>query len=222
MSGGVGSDVGGYRKPSTVAALRLAAARRPLLATFVGAYLLAFSVAGLSIRAELTLPYLVVVATLLLVVVRLDLRFDLGTALLWALAVWGLVHMAGGIIPLDGDRVLYNARFGPDLFRYDRFVHAFGFGSATLACGKVLRHWLPGGRFDLTPTGIVVLAGMGVGGINEIAEFVATLVLEDTNVGGYDNTSWDLVFDLFGATLAGLWLMRSTRAESRPERSIAQ
>lgn len=199
-------------KLSTVAALRLAAARRPLLAGFVGAYLLAFSVAGVSIRAELTVPYLVVVATLLLVVVRLDLRFDLGTALLWALALWGLVHMAGGIIPLDGDRVLYNARFGPDVFRYDRLVHAFGFGSATLACGKVLRHWLPDGRFDLTPAGIVVLAGMGVGGINEIAEFAATLVLEDTNVGGYDNTGWDLVFDLFGATLAGLWLMRSTRA----------
>ncbi|MGI8686790.1 MAG: hypothetical protein ACR2MO_17150, partial [Acidimicrobiales bacterium] len=78
-------------------------------------------------------------------------------------------------------------------------------------CGKVLRHWLPDGRFDLTPTGIVVLAGMGVGGINEIAEFVATLVLEDTNVGGYDNTGWDLVFDLFGACVAGLWLMRVSR-----------
>ena len=208
----MGSDGSGDEKPSMAAALGAAATKRPWLAAFVGAYLVAFTIAGLSVRAELTIPYLVVVATLLLVVVRLDLRFDLGTSLLWALAVWGLVHMAGGIIPLDGDRVLYNARFGPDLFRYDRFVHAFGFGSATLACGKVLRHWLPGGRFDLTPAGIVVLAGMGVGGINEIAEFIATLVLEDTNVGGYDNTGWDLVFDLLGATIAGLWLMRSTRA----------
>ncbi|MGI8683988.1 MAG: hypothetical protein ACR2MO_02610, partial [Acidimicrobiales bacterium] len=162
-------------KLSAVAALGVAAGKRPLLAAFVAAYLVGFTAVGLAIRAELAVPYLVVVATLLLVVVRLDLRFDLGTGLLWALAVWGLVHMAGGIIPLGGDRVLYNARFGPDLFRYDRFVHAFGFGSATLACGKVLRHWLPDGRFDLTPTGIVVLAGMGVGGINEIAEFVATL-----------------------------------------------
>jgi len=207
---------GGTARLSTVAALRAAAARRPALAAFVFSYLIGFTVAGLAVRAELTVPYLVVVATLLLVVVRLDLRFDLGTVLLWSLAVWGLAHMAGGIVPLDGDRVLYNARFGPDLFRYDRFVHAFGFGSATIACGRVLRHWLPGGRFDLTPAGIVVLAGMGVGGINEIVEFVATLVLEDTNVGGYDNTGWDLVFDLLGATVAGLWLMHSTRAGPGP------
>lgn len=69
-------------------------------------YVIGFTVARLAVRAELTVPYLVVVATPLLVVVRLDLRFDLGTVLLWSLAVWGLAHMAGGIVPLDGDRVL--------------------------------------------------------------------------------------------------------------------
>ena len=193
-----------------VAGLREAIRRRPVLAAFVGTYLAGFTVYGLGARSELTVPYHVLVGTLLLVVVRLDIRFDLGTPLLWALAGWGLVHMAGGIVPLDDDRVLYNARLGIDLIRYDRLVHAFGFGAATFACGKVLRHWLPAGRFDLTPTGLVVLAGMGVGGINEIVEFFATLVLEDTNVGGYDNTGWDLVFDLLGALVAGAWLMRST------------
>lgn len=198
------------------AALGQAVRRRPLLAAFVAAYLTAFTVAGLAVGAELTVPYLLIVGTLLLVVVRLDLRFDLGTALLWALAVWGLAHMAGGIVPLGGERVLYNARFGPDLFRYDRFVHAFGFGSATLACGRVLRHWLPRGRFDLTPAGLVVLAGMGVGAVNEVVEFVTTLVVKDTHVGGYDNTGWDLVSDLLGALVAGAVLHRSSARGDRP------
>ena len=39
----------------------------------------------------------------------------------------------------------------------------------------------------------VWLAGMGVGAFNEVVEFFTTLVLEDTNVGGYQNTGRDLV-----------------------------
>jgi hypothetical protein len=170
------------------------------------AYLAGFTGIGLATGAKLTLPYLVIVAALVVVVARLDARYHLGTAVLWALAIWGCAHMAGGVVHLDRERILYNAVFRPDLFRYDRLVHAFGFGSATVACGRILRHWLPGGRFDTAPLVLVVLAGMGVGGINEVFEFSATLLIEDTNVGGYDNTGWDLVFDLAGAIVAGTWL----------------
>ena len=49
-------------------------------------------------------------------------------------------------------------------------------------------------------------------GVEKPSMVAATLDLEDTNVCGYDNTGWDLVLDLLGATIAGLWLMRSTRA----------
>ncbi len=111
----------------------------------------------------------------------------------------------------EGDRTLYNAILGLDLIRFDRLVHAFGFGLATLVCGKVLHHWLPDQRVTLGPLVITLLAGLGVGALNEIVEFFATLLLPDTNVGGYVNTGWDLVFDLVGGLVATVWLARSAR-----------
>ena len=198
--------------------VRDAVRRRPLLALFVFSYLVAFSIVGAAVGARLTVPYLLVVSVLLVFVVGIDARFDLGGPVLWGLALWGLAHMAGGVVPLGEGRTLYNAVLGIDLIRYDRLVHAFGFGSATLVCGKVLRHWLPDGRMGGVPAVLVVLAGMGVGGINEMLEFLATFVFEETNVGGFDNTGWDLVFDLIGATAAGIWLAKGSAPGRRSRR----
>jgi len=131
---------------------------------------------------------------------------------LWAFSAWGIAHMAGGIVPLDGGRILYNAWLVPHLVRYDQTVHAFGFGYATVACGRVLRCWLPGVPPTPGPAVLAALAGMGVGALNEVVEFLSTLVLADTHVGGYDNTGWDLVFNLLGATVAATWLARSWRS----------
>lgn len=184
----------------------------PRLTVFTVAYLAGFCAFGVGAGSAVALPYGVLIVTAIVVVCRLDLRFDLGTGVLWGLAVWGFGHLAGGVVPLDGKRTLYNAILGVDLLRFDRVVHAFGFGFATLACGKVLRHWLPDGPWRPGPAVMVALAGLGIGAGNEIVEFIATLVLPNTNVGGYVNTGWDLVFDLIGGTAAVLWLSRSTRA----------
>ena len=82
-----------------------------------------------------------------------------GAGVLWGLVGLGLRAHGRGVVPLDGDRTLHNAILGVDLdashgggahlghlIRFDRLVHAFGFGFAfaTLACRKVLRRWLPG------------------------------------------------------------------------------
>ena len=37
-------------------------------------------------------------------------------------------------------------------------------------------------------------------------EFTATLLLPNTNVGGYVNTGWDLVSNLVGAVCAACWI----------------
>ena len=52
--------------------------------------------------------------------------------------------------------------------------------------------------------------------LNEVIEFAATLLVPETNVGGYLNTGWDLVANLFGATVAvtAIWISdRSTPPE---------
>ena len=51
---------------------------------------------------------------------------------------------------------------------------------------------------------ISVAAGMGFGAANEIIEFLATRVLPETNVGGYENTGWDLVSNAVGCLIAAV------------------
>jgi hypothetical protein len=43
-----------------------------------------------------------------------------------------------------------------------------------------------------------------------VVEFAATRLLPETNVGGYDNTGWDLVANLVG-TLAAVAVVRLVR-----------
>jgi len=181
----------------------------PSLAAFTLVYLTGLGSVGMGIGSDLAFPYLVVVGLMTVVVARLQERFGLGAGVLWALSVWGLAHMAGGIVPLSGGRILYNASLVPHLVRYDQAVHAFGFGYSALACGRVLRGWFPVDPVTPGPAVLAALAGMGVGAVNEVVEFLSTLVLAETHVGGFENTGWDLVFNLLGASVAAVWLVRS-------------
>jgi hypothetical protein len=51
---------------------------------------------------------------------------------------------------------------------------------------------------------LCVLGGLGLGALNELIEFLATLAHSGSHVGGYENTGWDLLSNLVGATAAGL------------------
>ena len=108
--------------------------------------------------------------------------------------------MAGGLVPW-GAGVLYNADLAGTVIHYDRVVHAIGFGVATVACWQTLVAINP--SVVMTP-GTAVLAalmGMGVGAANEVVEFAASHLFA-SNVGGYENTGWDLVANLLGCTVA--------------------
>jgi hypothetical protein len=51
---------------------------------------------------------------------------------------------------------------------------------------------------------LCVAAGNGFGAANEVVEFIATLTLPGTNVGGYTNTGWDMVSNLVGTMIAAM------------------
>jgi uncharacterized membrane protein YjdF len=145
-------------------------------------------------------------------------------AVLWSLAIWGCLHMAGGLIPV-GDHVLYNVDLLVPTVHFDRLVHAFGFGAATFACWQAIRAHVPVRPVSGGVAFIVALAGLGLGAVNEVVEFVATHLLDATNVGGYQNTGWDLVYDTFGCAVAGAVVYRRGRLSgswsARPEASAA-
>jgi uncharacterized membrane protein YjdF len=174
------------------------------------------------------LLYIGVVVLMMGVVWVVHGRVALTSGALWCLSIWGLAHMAGGLVvvpeswPVLGtNRVLYSLWLIPDRLKYDHLVHAYGFGVTTWVCWQGLRAALGGRHQRVRPTpGLMLLcaaAGLGFGALNEVIEFAATLLVPETNVGGYLNTGWDLVANLFGATVAVTAIWFSDRSTSPEE-----
>ena len=193
---------------------------------FTVVYVIAAAVMSAALGNREFLFYVGVMVVLLGVMLGLHARFTLPRAVMWALSVWGLLHMAGGLVPapeswpISGDvRVLYSWWIVPGWLKFDHVVHAYGFGVTTWVVWVVLRRIIARlrGR-DVGPTAgllvICVAAAMGFGAVNEIIEFVATRLIPETNVGGYVNTGWDLVANAAGAAISALLI----RALSRPSR----
>lgn len=135
------------------------------------------------------------------------------TRLLWMLSGWGLLHLAGGGIPINKEEVLYHWVLVPLfqletdwILRYDQVVHFYGFMTATFVGGELLIPQLGENYRPKSIAFLCFLVGMGFGALNEVIEFFATVLIAETNVGGYYNTGLDLVFNLLGAVVAALIL----------------
>jgi hypothetical protein len=165
------------------------------------------------------LYYIAVVVLLGIVAVQVHRRVHLSQGLLWALSIWGVLHMIGGLLPvpsgwsISGTKtVFYSLWIIPNYLKYDHLVHAYGFGCATVLCWQAIRTRLDRKVPSFGVLLLCILGGMGLGAVNEIVEFLAVLLIPDTNVGGYMNTGWDLVSNLVGCTIAAFWIARSMRA----------
>lgn len=179
------------------------------LTLFFGACYFALIGTGVASTATQTIFYAVFVGGAALVVARLYPTARFGSASLWALALWGVAHMIGGLIEIDGE-VIYEIELGADQLRFDKFVHFFGFGAATLAAYEHLRATIAA---HARPRSVAVAAffvGLGLGAVNETVEFLITLLPGDDNVGGFTNTGWDLVANALGAAAAAAIKARST------------
>lgn len=110
-----------------------------------------------------------------------------------------LMHFAGAFIQVDGHR-LYDSRFFE--IRYDKYVHFTNAMIATFVTIFVfLKRKLPDTHFVLL---VAVLTVLGLGGINEIVEFIVTLTVKHNGVGAYNNNMLDLVANFCGSTTAAL------------------
>jgi hypothetical protein len=180
-----------------------------VLLLFVAVYIAAFVTYGLVAGSRLTIAYGVIVATLGIVIAALHMRVRFSRNVLWAFAIWGVLHMAGGLIEFGRDDVLYNIDWGVPVVRYDRLVHAFGFGTASVACWQALRSRVGVVRANTAAAVLMWLAGMGVGALNEVVEFAMSQAT-DTNVGGFVNTGWDMIFNTLGTAIAAIWIKRGS------------
>ncbi len=175
---------------------------------FTFAYVLIFTVWFFSIGNYEFILYVLTMAGLIWLVATSLRKAEYPPAMLWALSVWGLAHMAGGGLPVGGS-VLYNLELLPlvrtenfMILKYDQLVHAYGFGVTAWVLHHLLTRHFPETRGTATALVFPALASMGLGATNEIIEFAAVLAVPDTNVGGYYNTALDLCFNALGAVVA--------------------
>ena len=162
--------------------------------------------------------YIAVLVVLGCFVAWVHVRVRLHPLSLWALSIWAVLHLAGGLVHVSDEvGVLYNLWLIPARLKYDQLVHGFGFATSTWVAWQGLRSGLKAPVPTVGMVFLAVCAGMGLGALNEVVEFFATLLMPETNVGGYVNTGWDLVSNLVGSTLAGaliLFFGRREQAES--------
>ena len=183
------------------------------LGLFTLAYIAGFSVYFLSADNFEFIGYIGVLVFFFVLIAATLRRSGLPLSVLCGLSLWGLLHMAGGGIPI-GDGVLYGLQIIPlysdggdfTLIKYDQLVHAFGFGVATLAAYHLLKPSIREAANWGLVYAVLVATGMGLGVLNELVEFTAVLLVPETGVGGYHNTLLDLVFNTVGACLAVVYI----------------
>lgn len=183
---------------------------------FVIAYFIGFLAAAIMGGNHEFIFYECAMAIIIAVVVWMDTRVSFSKVVLCGLCLWGLMHLAGGLVPIpqsitepgpDMPLVLYNMRLQPWLPKYDQIVHALGFGISAIASHEALsahlKQKLP---INFVIGAAVFFMAIGLGALNEIIEFFAVLMMPQTNVGGYINTGWDLVSNATGALIGILYL----------------
>ncbi len=148
--------------------------------------------------------YIPIVFLLGLIVMAMRKRAGFSNGLLWCLSIWGLLHVMGGLVPLPEAwksasemRVLYSWEMIPGILVYDKPVHAFGFAVATWACWQGIKKAADLSAPTIGTVTLALLAGNGLGAMNEVIEFIAAQTMK-TNVGGYVNTGGDLIANFLG------------------------
>lgn len=180
---------------------------QPLILAFNFAVLSIFAVVFMSRENYEFLTYVGVTIFFMVLIILTNRKVYYPNFMLWILSFWSLAHMCGGGVLLDGKKLyefmLLDIVKEPYLiFKYDQFVHITGFAGATLAMYYLIKPHLKVGHGWIALSVVVVMAGLGVGALNEIVEFFVSVIVGDTGVGGYINTSLDLVSDLLGAIIA--------------------
>ena len=163
--------------------------------------------------------YVLTMIMLISLVVANFRKVEFPIFMLWLLAFLGLTHMAGGGI-IVGKSVLYSYKVVQiagsgdlALLKYDQIIHAFGAGVTTWVLWHLLVLNSPILRNTWTVYIYSALAAVGLGAMNEVIEFSAVLIVQETNVGGYFNTALDLVFNSLGAIGAMILIWVSERKQ---------
>jgi putative membrane protein len=144
---------------------------------------------------------------------------------LWLLSIWGLMHVLGGAVSIDGG-VLFGYRIYPLLdmggdfyiLKYDQVVHMYLYGVVAVMAYHLMRTKLAVKDHTGLLAAFAIMTSVGVSSLNEIMEFLIAVTVERNGVGGYENAMIDLMFNLGGAIVAtGLLVLFSRKGEKLRE-----
>lgn len=168
-------------------------------------YLIGFSWFYVQQRNWEFLLYIGVIVVFFILILATIKKSKFNAFVLWGLSIWGLLHMLGGGLRV-GDHVLYAQMIYPfivsgemSILKFDQVVHIYGFFMTTIVGYYLLLPYLNEKTNWKVVYFLLVMVGMGFGALNEVAEFIATIIMPESGVGGYINTSLDLVSNLVGA-----------------------
>ena len=173
-------------------------------------YIIGFTIYYISIRNFEFLWYIFIMIFFFVVIFAVQKKVNFSYTILWLLTIWGLLHMIGGGVIVNGE-VMYKFQMIPIwvtedfyILKYDQFVHGYLYFVMVFVIWHLLKSNLDDNVNNWILYPVIVLASIGLGALNEIAEFTAVLAFAETGVGGYYNTAWDLVFNTLGALLAAV------------------
>ncbi len=170
-------------------------------------YLLVASFYYLSRKNYEFIMYVGVILFIFVIILFTIKKINYPNIVLVGLTLWGMMHMLGGVLIENSviySKILIDSIGEPyNILKYDQFVHIFGFAIATLMMFVLLKPFLkvPIKKWSSISI-LVIMAGFGIGALNEMIEFIATIIMPETGVGGFINTSLDLIADFIGACLA--------------------
>jgi uncharacterized membrane protein YjdF len=180
------------------------------------ASLIIFSIIFLKRKNYEFMIYIGVIVFFLVLILATIKKVNYPNGVLWGLTLWSVLHMSGGGIFI-GDKKLYEWMIFPlvgepyNIFKFDQFVHMVGFWVATLVAFHLVKPLITKKHRYIALSIVVAAAGLGFGALNEIIEFIATVFVPETGVGGYVNTALDLVADLIGAVGAVIYIIVKER-----------
>lgn len=178
---------------------------------FNALYIIGFAVYYASIKNYEFLWYILVLVAIALLVLFTLKKTKLDNFALWGLSIWGLLHMMGGGLIING-QTLYKFRIleiidkGGDFFilKMDQAIHFYGFAIAAIVVFQLLSIGFDVRRYPKTALLLAWLGSMGLGALNEIVEFIAFVIIANTGVGDLYNTGLDLIFNMLGALVGSL------------------
>ncbi|MAG02980.1 hypothetical protein CMI42_06590 [Candidatus Pacearchaeota archaeon] len=151
--------------------------------------------------------YVGILVLLVLGVILVHKKYNYPSLVLFGASLWGFLHLLAGWYKI-GESVLYGYVFWPVLvtdnpelvlFKFDQFMHLYTYFVMIFLIYYVIKNYFVENHSRTMISVFLIISAMGIGAINEIAEYIPVLIADNTGVGGYHNTLLDLIFNAVGA-----------------------